>query len=97
MITQEKQSSKIFPAFVPGRFTFLSVAQRLSLSAQVQAQVSSLQNTRADCQEHIHYLLTDKLISGLTQYLVPGHWFRPEERACEFYGETLLVVLGFVL
>lgn len=43
------------------------------------------------------YLLTDKLISGLVQYLVPGHRFRPEERACEFYGQTFLVVLGFVL
>lgn len=88
---------KVFPAFVPGWLTFLSVAQRLSLSAEVQTQVSSLQNTRADCQEHTHHLLTDKLILGLMQYLVPGHWFRPEERAREFYGETLLVVLGFVL
>lgn len=34
-----------------GRLTFLSVAQRFSLSPEVQTQISSLQNTRTDCEE----------------------------------------------
>lgn len=57
MITLEKQCLRISPAFVAGWRTFLSVAQRLSLSAEVQTQVCSLQNTRAADQEHIHHLL----------------------------------------
>lgn len=79
-----------------GRLTFLSVAQRFSLSPEIQTQISSLQNTQADCEEGTHYLRGEVSL-GLMLYLVPGHWFRPEERACELYRETFLVVLGFVL
>lgn len=61
MTTQEKNPKTILPACGPGCLTFLSVAQRLSLSAKVQTQVSSLQSTRADCQERIHSFFTDKV------------------------------------
>lgn len=80
-----------------GRLTFLSVAQRFSLSPEVQTQISSLQNTQADCEEGTHSIDSGEVSLGLMLYLVPGHWFRPEERACELHRETLLVVLGFVL
>lgn len=50
--------------------------------------------------KHLSVLCTNILIGKLimnASYLVPGHWFRPEERAGEFYREAFLVVLGFVL
>lgn len=86
-----------FPTSVTGPLTFLSVAQRFSLSPEVQTQISSLQNTQADCEEGTHYSQSGEVSLGLMLYLVPGHWFRPEERACELYREAFLVVLGFVL
>lgn len=38
----------------------------------------------------------DKVIP-IGSYLIPGHWFCPEEWAGEFYWEAFLVILGFVL
>lgn len=80
------------------RLTFLSVAERLSLCANIQTYVSSLQNNTQVDMDWIYSQLSNlKTAVLMVSYLVPGHWLSPEERAGEFYRETLLVVLGFVL
>lgn len=58
-----------------------------------QAWVHSCKQT---C-EHCVYRYADYQFVNWCSYLIPGHWFCPEERAGEFYREAFLVVLGFVL
>lgn len=92
----------------PPSLTVWSVAQRLSLSADVQTQVSSLQQRMEGRGEtkigavalppSLHERVSfTRIVSEMSSDLIPGHGLRSEERAGEFDRQAFLVVLGFVL